>query len=72
MPNLACLIRGHSWRTTHDAAGSATTCRRCGAIRHTHEVSASRGYFRSDPNFTVGTPAAPSRGADELDEEPAD
>jgi hypothetical protein len=65
---ILCVARGHRWRTAHDAAGSTTTCRRCGALRHTREESVSHGGFKAHPNLAVTWERLPSHGADELDE----
>jgi hypothetical protein len=66
---LVCLIRGgHQWRSAADAAGSMTTCARCGALRHTRVESAGHGTFKAHTNLAFKWPSMPSHGTDELDE----
>ena len=66
---LICLLHGgHHWRTVADVAGPMTTCKRCGAIRHTRVESASYGEFKGHTDLAYKWPPMPSPGTDELDE----
>jgi hypothetical protein len=70
MRGLTCLVRGgHRWHSAADAAGSTTTCARCGAVRHTRVESASHGTFKAHTNLAFKWPSMPSHGTDELDED---
>jgi hypothetical protein len=70
VPRLVCLARGgHRWHTTADAAGSTTTCTRCGGLRHTRVESASYGTIKAHTNLAFKWPSIPSHGSDDLDED---
>jgi hypothetical protein len=66
---LLCVGLGHRWRSRRDAAGVTTTCRRCGALRHTREETVRHGEFKAHPNLAVTWQRLPAHGADELAED---
>ena len=48
MRQLLCSVRGgHRWKTTSDAAGSITSCTRCGALRHGRTEPVKDGSFKA-------------------------
>ena len=34
LDRAVCLVRGHRWEQTTDAAGTITSCSRCAKLRH--------------------------------------
>jgi len=61
---VVCLFGGHRWTTSGDAAGSVTTCSRCGALRHVRKGSIWEGDMHSGDRGPL-----PSHGPEELDAE---
>ena len=68
MRQLLCSVRGgHRWKTTADAAGSITSCARCGALRHGRTESVKDGSFKAHVNVAADFPHLRSHGPEELE-----
>jgi len=64
---LLCSVRrGHRWKTTLDAAGSITSCARCGTLRHGRTESVKDGSFKAHVNLAADFPRLRSHGPEEL------
>ena len=68
MRKLLCSVcGGHRWRTISDAAGSMTSCVRCGAMRHGRTESVRDGSFKVHVNLAADFPRLRSHGPEELE-----
>jgi hypothetical protein len=63
-----CSIRGgHRWKATSDAAGSITSCARCGALRHVRTESVKDASFKVHVDLAADFPRLRSHGPEELE-----
>lgn len=68
MRRLLCSLRGgHRWETRSDAAGTLTTCARCGALRHVRVESVRHGHFKGHTDLAAEFAPLPEHGPEELD-----
>jgi hypothetical protein len=67
---LSCLVcGGHHWQTFTDAAGSISSCARCGRTRHRRPFVGDT-FFRTHTNLGYKLELREWPGRDELDEDP--
>ena len=74
MRRLVCLVRGgHRWRTSWDAAGSITSCARCGTVRHLRTDSVRDASFKVHTDLAADfSSRRPSHGPENIDADDRD